>query len=256
MWRTGPKLAAPEPQAALGPRRPDMYSGSDSAESQSYTQWALNPAAYNNVGSDAVDWAALAQQWIIMKEAGPPMPDQMPNAPPAPTISKLHKKETLNEGGEAPMDVENDKDDDNSWPNDNPDHLEGSPWNWPQTQSNQQQPWSWNNSNWPVPAGVPPPNALKAPLLPTPPFNQFPGSADNEGSFSSFTSPTNASEYSGGYWTAAGNSKIIKPHNKRYSKVNVPVQVPPKQQQQQQQAASVVLDAAKRKQLPAWIREG
>lgn len=50
-----------------------------------------------------------------------------------------------------------------------------------------------------------------------------------------------------GYWTAAGTNKVIKPHNKRFSKVNVPIQ--PK-------AATVTLDAAKRKQLPAWIREG
>lgn len=226
-----------------------MYSGNDSTESQSYTQWALNPSTYNNVSSDQVDWAALAQQWIIMKEAGPPIPDPVPNVPPPPNISKI-KKDQLNEGGEAPMDVENDNDkddDDASWNNDNTPS-----WNWQQQQQQSsqtgQQNWqSWNNS-WPVPAGVPPPNALKAPLLPTPPFNQFPANENEVVPFPNYASPT-SSDYSSGYWTAAGSSKIIKPHNKRYSKVNVPVPVPPKQ-------ASVVLDAAKRKQLPAWIREG
>lgn len=54
----------------------------------------------------------------------------------------------------------------------------------------------------------------------------------------------------------------IKPHNKRYSKVNVPTKVtiitpaaggePPAISE----AAPPVLDTNKRKQLPAWIREG
>lgn len=225
-----------------------MFSGSDSTESQSYTQWALNPSTYNNISSDQVDWAALAQQWIIMKEAGPPIPDQLPNAPPPPIIRKV-KKESLNEGGEAPMDVENDKEDDNitQW---NPDNVDTTSWNWQQQSQTTatQPPWGWN-STWPVPAGVPPPpSALKAPLLPTPPFNQFSTNENENISFPNFASPT-SSEYSGGYWTAAGSSKIIKPHNKRFSKVNVPVPIPSKQ-------STVVLDAAKRKQLPAWIREG
>lgn len=54
-------------------------------------------------------------------------------------------------------------------------------------------------------------------------------------------------DYTSGYWTAGGSSKL-KPHNKRFSKVNVPrAPVVPE---------PVTLDAAKRKQLPAWIREG
>lgn len=63
--------------------------------------------------------------------------------------------------------------------------------------------------------------------------------------FFSFPS-TATNEYASGYWT--GNSTKIKPHNKRYSKVNVPIQAPTHE--------PVALDAAKRKQLPAWIREG
>lgn len=59
-----------------------MYSGSDSTESQNYTQWAMNPSsAFQNVPGEQVDWAALAQQWIIMKEAGPPpLQHQQPSA--------------------------------------------------------------------------------------------------------------------------------------------------------------------------------
>lgn len=69
-----------------------MYSGKDAANPSYPTQWALNPSAYQNVDSSQVDWAALAQQWIAMKEAAAIV------APPPP------KPE---EKGEAPMEVEN-----------------------------------------------------------------------------------------------------------------------------------------------------
>lgn len=134
-----------------------MFSaGSGSHDGTNYpTQWALNPSAYQNVANDQVDWAALAQQWIMMKETVPP--DQMPQAPPPPSIAG--KKEVVDEGGEAPMDVENDKDD-SEWT----DNGSGSQdWNW-------QQQWGWN-SNWNGPNAVPPPNSVnnsKSALLPTP----------------------------------------------------------------------------------------
>lgn len=80
------------------------------------TQWALNPSAYQNMSNDQVDWAALAQQWIMMKETCPP--EQVPPAPPPPSIGPVKKKSvssnsgnSLIEAGEAPMEVENDKDD-------------------------------------------------------------------------------------------------------------------------------------------------
>lgn len=62
-----------------------------------------------------------------------------------------------------------------------------------------------------------------------------------------------------GYWTGSSNHKHIKPHNKRYSKVNVPIRttapIPPVPVPLETPPAPT-LDAAKRKQLPAWIREG
>lgn len=67
---------------------------------------------------------------------------------------------------------------------------------------------------------------------------------------SSFTNTTQ-NDYSSGYWST-GNSSKQKPHNKRYSKVNVPRQPPIAPEP----PPTVTLDAAKRKQLPAWIREG
>lgn len=66
---------------------------------------------------------------------------------------------------------------------------------------------------------------------------------------------------SGGYWTAPPSeapttTKHIKPHNKRYSKVNVPVRVSAPLATTVVETAPPTLDANKRKQLPAWIREG
>lgn len=143
-----------------------MYSGSDSTESQNYTQWALNPSTYQNVSSEHVDWAALAQQWIIMKEAGPPPVQQITVTPQQRSSSA--KKDVQNEGGEAPMDVENDKEDDDvapPWTNVNVPPP-GDSWTW----NAQQQQWGWNNA-WTAPPGVAP---AKPPLLPTPAgYNQF-----------------------------------------------------------------------------------
>lgn len=67
----------------------------------SSTQWPLNQAAYQNVANDQVDWAALAQQWIYMKETC--TTDDLLTAPPPPIISKPDFRD---EKGEAPMEVE------------------------------------------------------------------------------------------------------------------------------------------------------
>lgn len=68
-------------------------------------QWS-NPNNYQNVDLETVDWAALAQQWIHMKEVCPPN-ETVPDAPPPPTISKQnnYRVRDLEEQGEAPMEV-------------------------------------------------------------------------------------------------------------------------------------------------------
>jgi len=62
---------------------------------------------------ELVDWAALAQQWIQMKETLPahqipPAPPPPPPPPPAPDkVGCGEKKRDLGlEGGEAPMDMD------------------------------------------------------------------------------------------------------------------------------------------------------
>ncbi|KAF7268223.1 uncharacterized protein LOC143193579 isoform X2 [Rhynchophorus ferrugineus] len=257
-----------------------MYSGSDSADSQKYSQWPINAPGYQNSSSDHVDWAALAQQWIIMKEAGPP-------PIPGGQLVNIQKevdgrKKDLNEGGEAPMDVENEKEEQTTWnapgnsvtvdgiappPPPPPGTETWNAWN-----STGNANWNWSNT-WNSPSVVPPP--VKPPLLPTPEaFSGPPDSASDNAV--PFRAP-GSNNFSPGFWTGMGVGKVtqteIKPHNKRYSKVNVPTKVtiitPPVSNTSTvtsvTEAIAVpvaapvttpTIDANKRKQLPAWIREG
>lgn len=63
-------------------------------------QW-MSQSAYQNIDLDKVDWAALAQQWIHMKET---CDEQIPIAPPPPRFSNIITD--YEEQGEAPMEVE------------------------------------------------------------------------------------------------------------------------------------------------------
>ncbi len=61
------------------------------SEDNAPIQWPINQAAYQNLSremNDQVDWAALAQQWIYMKESYPE-DNSIPSAPPPPNISSL-----------------------------------------------------------------------------------------------------------------------------------------------------------------------
>ncbi|XP_030765984.1 arginine/serine-rich protein PNISR [Sitophilus oryzae] len=257
-----------------------MYSGSDSADSQKFKQWPINPAAYQNTPNDQVDWAALAQQWIIMKEAGPPpIPGEQPVI-----LNKESKssKSYIDECGEAPMEVETDKDEASSWSSSALDNAPPPPGTEAWSNWNPPSNWNWSNS-WNVPSGVPPPIGIppvKTPLLPTPEsFSSPPDNAnDNAVSFKGYTTAPPPNNFTPGFWTGMGGGKItqteIKPHNKRYSKVNVPTKVtiitPPASTPAVAPAPDIMavpdpvpvpvptptLDANKRKQLPAWIREG
>ncbi|XP_058063202.1 arginine/serine-rich protein PNISR-like [Anopheles bellator] len=93
----------------------DVESGFPLAD----TKWAtFNPSLYQNMDNDQVDWGALAQQWIQMREAMPivtSVPGMLPpgsilndgcSYPPPPRIIAYEEQ------GEAPMEVE--KDDDQS----------------------------------------------------------------------------------------------------------------------------------------------
>lgn len=248
-------------------------SGSRTREGgQNYpTQWALNPSAYQNISSEHVDWAALAQQWIMMKESAPP------EHPP----SGAAKKDNLNEGGEAPMDVDNEKEDgDCQWSDSGAVPPVQDSWNWQQQWGN----WS-NNWNGPPPTGVVPPavntsSVSKTALLPTP-FSHYapPGTDSNSVPTSDYqrylfisayagcmadnifvssyegSGSTAGSDYSGstGYWTNSGSTARGKHPTKpgRLSRKGLSTDSRP-----EPVAEPVTLDAARRRQLPAWIREG
>lgn len=66
-------------------------------------QW-ISQSAYQNVDTTTVDWAAVAQQWIHMKESYGTVNDECPIAPPPPRISQPNVN--YEEQGEAPMEVE------------------------------------------------------------------------------------------------------------------------------------------------------
>lgn len=70
-------------------------------------QW-MSQSAYQNIDLDKVDWAALAQQWIHMKETcAVGTEDSIPSAPPPPRFPKpIADRTDYEEQGEAPMEVE------------------------------------------------------------------------------------------------------------------------------------------------------
>nr|CAH7719913.1 unnamed protein product [Callosobruchus chinensis] len=257
-----------------------MYSGSDSNESQKYTQWPLSASAgnagYAPATGEQVDWAALAQQWIIMKEAGPPPP--VPGEQPVLIDNKKEKGQDGCEGGEAPMDVEGERGADSAWQS----AAAAANWQWPPTVS-AQGAWAgaWDNASaWGAQAAAAAPSAphissARTPLLPTPDATAA-SRGYNSGTASNTAGSIDGSSTTSNYWTAnsaAPSAKHIRPHNKRYSKVNVPIKapatIPPALLNEAVRhhhrapappditsSTMPVLDANKRKQLPAWIREG
>ncbi|XP_044762007.1 arginine/serine-rich protein PNISR [Coccinella septempunctata] len=233
-----------------------MYSGSDSTESANYGQWPLNPAFFQNMPNEQVDWAALAQQWIQMKEAGPPLPEpKLPNNNSEVKETPLVQKEVL------PPVIPEDNVANAPWNSvTNSIESQDSSWNW-KTQQN----WEWGNPAWnphlstaPV---VNPPS--KTTLLPiTKGYSSIDAPKETSTTSTGYTS-VKSSEFGSSYsgQSAPNHSRNYKPHNRRYSKVNIPktnttspspaVNIP-----QISEIETSNLDANKRKQLPAWIREG
>ncbi|XP_049872719.1 arginine/serine-rich protein PNISR [Pectinophora gossypiella] len=233
-----------------------MFSGKDAAANPAYpTQWALNPTAYQNVDSSTVDWAALAQQWIAMKEAAailaaPPAPSMKPDA----------------EEGEAPMEVENP--DNNSEPVEPPP---GAEWDaatnsWGSAGWNQWG-WGWGAGGVDSKMGADPGMAM-GPMMDgyTPD-----GTAPMPG-YTTGSTPT----FQHGYWTAPqadqqnnsressrGRDRRSKSKNRdhkasrsRTHRDKGPVLPPVIEPIVMPTPPPPTLDAAKRRQLPAWIREG
>ncbi|XP_077291382.1 uncharacterized protein LOC143914873 isoform X2 [Arctopsyche grandis] len=222
----------------------NMFSGNDTIEYP--TQWALNPSAYQNVSNDQVDWAALAQQWIQMKESCPATPvPPAPLAPPPPIISVPVGEE----GGEAPMEVEGNEADVPAAPVISPQQWKSvsgsSNWgnSWDQWSGNNQSNWGWQSGS----------STKNTQVPPDPP------------GIGGYT--TAESNFSGaGYWSTddandapSGNANVPN-SDSASSRV-------PRRPFRHHPASSThitatdvdttqTIDAAKRRQLPAWIREG
>ncbi|KAL0116952.1 hypothetical protein PUN28_010079 [Cardiocondyla obscurior] len=245
----------------------EMFEGKDYP-----TQWALNPSAYQNMSNDQVDWAALAQQWIKMKET------VVPPAPPPPNINPVC---STNDGsGEAPMDMDT-KDDDVPPAPPAPNISGSEAW----TQWNQWGHWNASTSgsgSWEW-TGVPPPGVTidsdgkpiglpTVPVIPPAPtistttdFNTPPPAP----SLYSYNSVPPGQPYNQvpNYWSGDSPNAISPQplpfmkgmrHANRGSHMRVmdSVRCRDDREKTPEEDTTTTIDAAKRRQLPAWIREG
>ncbi|XP_076293898.1 uncharacterized protein LOC143215561 isoform X2 [Lasioglossum baleicum] len=247
----------------------DMFEGKDYP-----TQWALNPSAYQNMSNDQVDWAALAQQWIKMKET------VVPPAPPPPTINPICSG--TDGSGEAPMDMDTKEDDIPPAPP--APSISGSAETW--TQWNQWGHWNSSGSGagtweW---TGVPPPGVSigsdgkpmgipTVPVIPPAPtisttseFNVPPPAAPALYSYNSVP-PTQPYSQVNSYWSGEPPATIPPqppPFMKGVRHTNRTPHMRPidnvrcreDREKTPEEDTTTTIDAAKRRQLPAWIREG
>ncbi|XP_055852319.1 arginine/serine-rich protein PNISR [Episyrphus balteatus] len=216
-----------------------MFSGGDSSgdgvNSRNQFNWQMTSQTSCNVNSGSIDWASLAQQWIQMKDSGAGLPE----APPPPIISsntnsinKSIKQPTakFDEQGEADMEVE--KEDEvqvvgfghNTTPPPPPTSARWIPISNQQQQDTEtycppHQTWTW-------PARV----ALPPPILHVP--------------------------ITTGSLTPPIPKDIISSTTPPLQKANVNVELAAMSLPGKGVVENLPMDAAKRKILPAWIREG
>ncbi|XP_018899404.2 uncharacterized protein [Bemisia tabaci] len=215
------------------------------------TQWAFNLSAYQNMANDEVDWATLAQQWIKMKETCPQMTAAMVVPPPpppviGPTNSAVLNKDPNKEEGEAPMEMDNIKEDtENSIAIGG---LSGDSQTWGQWSSNWNQ-WSWGWGQVDPKLGTISPNIDASGYgASTPAFTPAEVVA------------TPARSYNQEYWTARNSDSYVRnkgdtwaSSSRRGSRRRSRDQ---ERKEDTEDSEPPVLDAAKRRSLPAWIREG
>uniref|UniRef100_A0A1B6KEW5 Uncharacterized protein n=1 Tax=Graphocephala atropunctata TaxID=36148 RepID=A0A1B6KEW5_9HEMI len=217
------------------------------------TQWALNPSAYQNLPNEQVDWATLAQQWIKMKETFPV--DQVPPAPPPPSI-----KADI-EAGEAPMDMSKDEvtptppastsQDGGNWG--------GGSWNnWPQWG------WGWGGGGSSGSLGPTAPPDKAAPYTFTPPTATPTYSTDTTRTTFDYNhgapAVTSDNFEQQGYWSG-GPAPFMRNKQSQWrgeyrGSSNRKQSSSSSKVEEVEPDTMATIDAAKRKQLPAWIREG
>uniref|UniRef100_T1J1N7 Arginine/serine-rich protein PNISR n=1 Tax=Strigamia maritima TaxID=126957 RepID=T1J1N7_STRMM len=226
-----------------GANCPELWAGG------SWQQWPLQPSMFQNIPHEQIDWAALAQQWIQMRETmGGPSNDQPPmlggtvHAPPRPV------------DGNKPMKLENTDDGSNSQ----------------DTSAFRQGDWNYWNVNTPPP---PPPawnsslhtNEAKESL----PHYEFGQAHGNQGFAAQSYDYNHGSDQYGynqvygeqnqfnQYWPGGGGqSNAVFPRKEHRLQISEREGIVPSRDDEDMIALPSSLDAAKRKQLPAWIREG
>ncbi|KAL5238102.1 hypothetical protein ACI65C_005512 [Semiaphis heraclei] len=223
-----------------------MWSDPSSTNMAYGNQWMnMNPAMYQHMTNEQVDWASLAQQWIKMKETPPAML-------PGQQVRIQTSEHTLPGQHVEPQNPSNIVAATNTTFN---DHNIASP----VTRNNIEKPSAWNtwtwqqqqqcNWNWASSATLP----IKAPIMesvnpPRPPFITPPLLSEPPPSFPMMTPdkpflPNN-------YWAGSNNTVPLPTEPDQWSKLNM---IPNMDDRTQDLS---FIDAAKRKQLPAWIREG
>lgn len=246
----------------------DMFEGKDYP-----TQWALNPSAYQNMSNDQVDWAALAQQWIKMKET------VVPPAPPPPSIDSLCPGN--DSSGEAPMDMDTKEDDippappaptisgSDAW-------AQWSQWGHWNTSNSNTGTWEWTGVPPPgvtigpdgKPAGVPTlPIIPPGPTISTTEFNVPPPVTPSLYSYNSAPPSQPYNQQVSNFWsgessTAVPSQPLLYMKGIRHTN-RIPhmrpidaVRCRNNREKTPEEDTTTTIDAAKRRQLPAWIREG
>ncbi|KAF8774787.1 Arginine/serine-rich protein PNISR like protein [Argiope bruennichi] len=256
--------------------------------SQGWNQWALQPAMFNDVPHEQIDWAELAKQWIQMQQAQPsesvplvppplpPPPPQvvppvsLPPPPPPPPGHVPLMTEEFSENSIVPALLKTPV----------PHPVMPEPFHAESPFENEPVPFVskttdnsnfWNKSQWEasVPNDVderlwaPPPVEPTVPVLPgketfdyghvhdNPPLTMQSIDYNHMSEFSynqMYSTPTPAPEAPyDQYWSQVNATPTIAPIflKKEKSSTNLPAE-----------EETTQIDAAKRKQLPAWIRDG
>ncbi|XP_060837651.1 arginine/serine-rich protein PNISR-like isoform X2 [Rhopalosiphum padi] len=191
-------------------------------------QW-MDPAFYKSMTNEQVDWANLAQQWIKMKETSPAMaPGQQVKMPPFEhNLVKLGQHiEPQNPSNIASVTnkmLGNNIEKPKAW----------NTWTW-----QQQQQWNWASSSTAPSNKAPIIESVNSPPMLSEPPPYFPMMTPNKPFLHN------------NYW-AAPNSRVLPPtESDQWNKISMISNVDSRTQDPS------FIDAAKRKQLPAWIREG
>lgn len=206
--------------------------------------WPMQ-ANFQSMPHDQVDWAALAKQWIAQREALGP--EATPGAPvgsvvPPPPPPEEDNQVQVPEGGATQNDMEICEEENAE----NNQGFQNDQWNWG---GMPQQQWNESSPGWgihPPPQGIP----NKAPQ----------GFEYNHGSFQQFDYNHGGEQF--GYHDQMENEgppwgRGPPPHEQYGGPPRRPFRGrrPPRPLMEEEEDTTF-LDAAKRKALPAWIREG